>query len=134
MNIYTHIPNKQICVKSVQHSFQFEYKLEQTKAFFPLQENTEKINHERITNEDLEIAPDNQEISQEDVDEVWRYVIMIYLQTILSLPSIEELLNPNQVIPQYIMYNMANTSKHGVVILQDKSGRYLEKNLESFQT
>jgi hypothetical protein len=56
------------------------------------------------------------------------------LQTILSLPSIEELLNPNQVIPQYIMYNMANTSKHGVVILQDKSGRYLEKNLESFQT
>ena len=41
------------------------------------QENTEKINHERITNEDLEIAPDNQEISQEDVEEVWRYVIMI---------------------------------------------------------
>ncbi|XP_021051271.1 DEP domain-containing protein 1A isoform X1 [Mus pahari] len=85
------------------------------------QENTEKINHERITSEDLEIAPDNQEISQEDIEEVWRYVIMIYLQTILSLPSIEELLNPNQVIPQYIMYNMANTSKHGVVILQDKS-------------
>ncbi|XP_052034798.1 DEP domain-containing protein 1A isoform X3 [Apodemus sylvaticus] len=85
------------------------------------QENTEKINHERITNEDLEIAPDNQEISQEDVEEVWRYIIMIYLQTILGLPSIEELINPNQVIPQYIMYNMANTSKHGVVILQDKS-------------
>ncbi|XP_031231856.1 DEP domain-containing protein 1A isoform X2 [Mastomys coucha] len=85
------------------------------------QENTEKVNHEGITNEDLETAPDNQEISQEDVEEVWRYVIMIYLQTILSLPSIEELINPNQVIPQYIMYNMTNTSKHGVVILQDKS-------------
>ncbi|XP_028633424.1 DEP domain-containing protein 1A isoform X3 [Grammomys surdaster] len=85
------------------------------------QENTEKIHHERITNEDQENAPDNQEISQEDVEEVWRYIILIYLQTILGVPSIEELINPNQIIPQYIMYNMANTSKHGVVILQDKS-------------
>lgn len=85
------------------------------------QENTEKINHERITNEDQENVPENKEISQEDVEDVWRYVTMIYLQTILGVPSIEELINPNQVIPQYIMYNMANTSKHGVVILQNKS-------------
>ncbi|KAL1772375.1 DEP domain-containing protein 1A isoform X1 [Sigmodon hispidus] len=85
------------------------------------QENTETINHERIINEDQENSADNREMSQEDVEEVWRYVIMIYLQTILGVPSIEELINPNQVIPQYIMYNMANTSKHGVVMLQDKS-------------
>ncbi|XP_016833747.1 DEP domain-containing protein 1A isoform X3 [Cricetulus griseus] len=85
------------------------------------QENTENISHERIINEDQENSADNREISQEDVEEVWRYIIMIYLQTILGVPSIEELINPSQVIPQYIIYNMSNTSKHGVVILQDKS-------------
>ncbi|PNI71128.1 DEPDC1 isoform 4, partial [Pan troglodytes] len=84
------------------------------------QENGEKIKHE-IINEDQENAIDNRELSQEDVEEVWRYVILIYLQTILGVPSLEEVINPKQVIPQYIMYNMANTSKRGVVILQNKS-------------
>ncbi|XP_005385320.1 PREDICTED: DEP domain-containing protein 1A isoform X2 [Chinchilla lanigera] len=83
------------------------------------QETTEKANHE--IREDQENSGDYREISQEDVEEVWRYVTLIYLQTILCVPSLEELINPNQVIPQYIMYNMANTSKRGVVILQDKS-------------
>uniref|UniRef100_A0A2I3GUU7 DEP domain-containing protein n=1 Tax=Nomascus leucogenys TaxID=61853 RepID=A0A2I3GUU7_NOMLE len=84
------------------------------------QENSEKIKHE-IINEDQENAVDNRELSQEDVEEIWRYVILIYLQTILGVPSLEEVINPEQVIPQYIMYNMASTSKHGVVILQNKS-------------
>lgn len=48
-------------------------------------------------------------------------IILIDLQTILCAPFLEDLINTNHVIPQYIMYNMANTSKHGVVILQDKS-------------
>nr|XP_048309450.1 DEP domain-containing protein 1A isoform X1 [Myodes glareolus] len=85
------------------------------------QENTENINHEKIINEDQENSADKREISQEDVEEVWRYIIMTYLQSILGVPSIEDLINPDQVIPQYIMYNMSNTSKHGVVVLQDKS-------------
>ncbi|XP_008584849.1 PREDICTED: DEP domain-containing protein 1A isoform X1 [Galeopterus variegatus] len=84
------------------------------------QENTEKIKNKTIS-EDQENSVDNREISQEDVEEVWRYIILTYLQTILGVPSLEEIINPKQVIPQYIMYNMANTSKHGVVILQDKS-------------
>ncbi|XP_032152517.1 DEP domain-containing protein 1A isoform X1 [Sapajus apella] len=84
------------------------------------QENAEKTKHE-IIKEDQENAFDNRELSQEDVEEVWRYVTLIYLQTILGVPSLEEVINPKQVIPQYIMYNMANTSKHGVVILQNKS-------------
>ncbi|XP_037672295.1 DEP domain-containing protein 1A isoform X4 [Choloepus didactylus] len=84
------------------------------------QENTEKIKCESI-NEDQENSVDNREISQGDVEEVWRYIILIYLQTILGVPSLEEVINPSQVIPQHIMYNMSNTSKHGVVILQDKS-------------
>ncbi|XP_055966934.1 DEP domain-containing protein 1A [Sorex fumeus] len=82
------------------------------------QEN--KMNCEAI-NEDQEKSVNNREISQEDVEEVWRYIILIYLQTILGVPSLEEVIHPKQVIPQYVMYNMTNTSKHGVVTLQDKS-------------
>ncbi|XP_077761119.1 DEP domain-containing protein 1A isoform X6 [Canis aureus] len=84
------------------------------------QENIEKMNH-KIIHEDQENSVDNREISREDVEEVWRSVILIYLQTILGVPSLEEVVNPKQVVPQYIMYNMTNTSKHGIVILQDKS-------------
>uniref|UniRef100_A0A2K5J8L8 DEP domain-containing protein n=1 Tax=Colobus angolensis palliatus TaxID=336983 RepID=A0A2K5J8L8_COLAP len=75
------------------------------------QENAKKIKHE-IINEDQENAVGNRELSQEDVEEISRYVVLIYLQTILGVPSLEEVINPKQVIPQYIMYNMANTSKH----------------------
>ncbi|XP_075413402.1 DEP domain-containing protein 1A isoform X1 [Tenrec ecaudatus] len=84
------------------------------------QENTEKMMYE-IMNEDQENTVDNREIRQEDVEEAWRYILLIYLQTILGVSSLEEVINPRQVLPQYIMYNMTNTSKHGVVILQDKS-------------
>ncbi|XP_048207516.1 DEP domain-containing protein 1A isoform X2 [Perognathus longimembris pacificus] len=89
-------------------------------GLFYSQENREKINHE-VTSEDQENPTDNRELSQEDVEDVWKYIILLYLQTILGVPALEELINPNQIIPQYIMYNMANTSKHGVVVLQDKS-------------
>ncbi|NWV53546.1 DEP1A protein, partial [Daphoenositta chrysoptera] len=61
------------------------------------------------------------EISQENVQETWRNIILIHLQTILGLPSLEEVLQPAQIIPEFVMYNMSNTSKHGVVILQDKA-------------
>ncbi|NXH28736.1 DEP1A protein, partial [Myiagra hebetior] len=61
------------------------------------------------------------EISQEYVQETWRNIILIHLQTILGLPSLEEVLQPAQIIPEFVMYNMSNTSKHGVVILQDKA-------------
>lgn len=40
------------------------------------QENTEKIKHE-IINEDQENSINNRKISQEDVEEVWRYIILI---------------------------------------------------------
>ncbi|XP_006862480.1 PREDICTED: DEP domain-containing protein 1A [Chrysochloris asiatica] len=84
------------------------------------QENTEEIKCE-VIDEDQENSVGSKEIKQEDVEEVWRYVILIHLQTILGVSSLEEVINPRQVIPQYIMYNMTNTNKHGVVILQDKS-------------
>ncbi|XP_039185048.1 DEP domain-containing protein 1A isoform X1 [Crotalus tigris] len=61
------------------------------------------------------------QITQADIEEVWRSIVMIHLQTILSISSLEDILHPAQIIPRYIIYNMTNTSKHGVVLLQDKS-------------
>ncbi|XP_067419467.1 DEP domain-containing protein 1A isoform X2 [Emydura macquarii macquarii] len=79
---------------------------------------------ENTKNEIMEEDKENvhrREISQEDLEEIWQNVILIHLQTILGLPSLEEILHSAQVIPQYVMYNMTNTSKHGVVVLQNKS-------------
>ncbi|XP_074007812.1 DEP domain-containing protein 1A isoform X2 [Numenius arquata] len=83
-------------------------------------ENLEKTNPSRME-ENKEDTLHRNEISQEYVQETWRNIILIHLQTILGLPSLEEVLQPRQIVPEYVMYNMTNTSKHGVVILQDKS-------------
>nr|XP_021152227.1 DEP domain-containing protein 1A isoform X3 [Columba livia] len=71
--------------------------------------------------ENKEDALHRKEISQEYVQETWRNIILLHLQTILGLPSLDEVLQPTQIVPEYIIYNMTNTSKHGVVILQNKS-------------
>ncbi|NXQ30058.1 DEP1A protein, partial [Alaudala cheleensis] len=73
------------------------------------------------TEEKKEDPVQKREISQEYVQETWRNIISIHLQTILGLPSLEEVLQPAQIIPEFVMYNMSHTSKHGVVILQDKA-------------
>ncbi|XP_066857354.1 DEP domain-containing protein 1A isoform X2 [Anser cygnoides] len=83
-------------------------------------ENLEKTEPD-ITKENKEDALHRKEISQEYVQEIWRNIILIHLQTILGLPSLEEVLQPAQIVPEYVIYNMTNTSKHGVVILQNKS-------------
>ncbi|NWZ73685.1 DEP1A protein, partial [Acrocephalus arundinaceus] len=74
-----------------------------------------------VREEKKEETLQKREISQEYVQETWRNIIQIHLQTILGLPSLEEVLQPAQIIPEFVMYNMSNTSKHGVVILQDKA-------------
>ncbi|KFW09697.1 DEP domain-containing protein 1A, partial [Eurypyga helias] len=74
-----------------------------------------------IMEENEEDAVHRKEISQEYVQETWRNIILIHLQTILGLSSLEEVLQPTQIVPEYVIYNMTNTSKHGVVILQNKS-------------
>ncbi|NWH39662.1 DEP1A protein, partial [Chloropsis hardwickii] len=74
-----------------------------------------------VTEEKKAGTVQRREISQEHVQETWRNIIRIHLQTILGLPSLEEVLQPAQIIPEFVMYNMSNTSKHGVVILQDKA-------------
>nr|XP_006123414.2 DEP domain-containing protein 1A isoform X1 [Pelodiscus sinensis]XP_006123415.2 DEP domain-containing protein 1A isoform X3 [Pelodiscus sinensis] len=82
-------------------------------------ENTENTKSE-IMDEDKENVH-MRKISQEDIEEIWRNIILIHLQTILGLPSLEEVLHSGQIIPRYVIYNMTNTSKHGVVVLQNKS-------------
>ncbi|NXB39688.1 DEP1A protein, partial [Eulacestoma nigropectus] len=83
-------------------------------------ENLARPKHD-VIEEKKEDTLQGREISQEYVQETWRNIILIHLQTILGLPSLEELLQPAQIIPEFVMYNMSNTSKHGVVILQDKA-------------
>ncbi|NXV20947.1 DEP1A protein, partial [Cepphus grylle] len=83
-------------------------------------ENLENANPD-IIEENKEDTLHRKEISQEYVQETWRNIILIHLQTILGLSSLEEVLQPSQIVPEYVIYNMSNTSKHGVVILQDKS-------------
>ncbi|NXI81766.1 DEP1A protein, partial [Rhipidura dahli] len=74
-----------------------------------------------VIEEKKEDTLQGREISQEHVQETWRNIILVHLQTILGLPSLEEVLQPAQIIPEFVMYNMSSTSKHGVVILQDKA-------------
>ncbi|OXB82181.1 UNVERIFIED_CONTAM: hypothetical protein H355_009060 [Colinus virginianus] len=84
-------------------------------------ENVEKTKLDKATG-NKEDALCRKEVSQEYVQETWRNIIILHLQTILGLPSLEEVLQPTQIVPEYVMYNMTHTSKHGVVILQNKSG------------
>ncbi|NXG14939.1 DEP1A protein, partial [Grallaria varia] len=83
-------------------------------------ENLEKPEPD-VTKENKKDMPQRKEISQEYVQETWRNVILIHLQTILGLPSLEEVLQLAQVVPEHVMYNISSTSKHGVVVLHDKS-------------
>ncbi|XP_077189488.1 DEP domain-containing protein 1A isoform X5 [Paroedura picta] len=83
-------------------------------------EIVEKLNNDAVQ-EDTDKMAQSQKISQADIEEIWRSTILIHLQTILGVPSLESFLNPAQIFPQHIMYNMTNTSKRGVVVLQDKS-------------
>uniref|UniRef100_F6WM34 DEP domain containing 1 n=1 Tax=Monodelphis domestica TaxID=13616 RepID=F6WM34_MONDO len=84
------------------------------------QENAENIRSE-ISDDNKENPVEKREISQEDIEEIWRHIILMHLQTILGISSLEEILDTTQIIPQYIIYNMTNTSKHGVVVLQNKA-------------
>ncbi|KAM9619139.1 DEP domain-containing protein 1A isoform 3-T5 [Morphnus guianensis] len=83
-------------------------------------ENLENTNPD-IIEENKEDILHRKEISHEYVQGTWRNLILIHLQTILGIPSLEEVLQPTQIVPEYVIYNMTNTSKHGVVILQNKS-------------
>ncbi|XP_075037990.1 DEP domain-containing protein 1A isoform X2 [Mixophyes fleayi] len=69
--------------------------------------------------DDGKVGP--KELGRKDIEDIWGNIALIHLQKILALPSLDEVLNPAQINPGHIMYNMTHTSKHGVVYLQDKT-------------
>ncbi|XP_061489382.1 DEP domain-containing protein 1A isoform X1 [Rhineura floridana] len=88
--------------------------------FRKCQENTENVKSGTME-EDKQKTICSREVTQGDIEEIWRNIVVIHLQTILGMPSLEQVLQPAQVVPWYIIYNMTNTSKRGIVLLQDKS-------------
>jgi len=48
---------------------------------------------------------------------------MLSLQKLVGSGSLEDVLDPAQVNPQFIIDNMTKVNKHGVVSLEDKTGR-----------
>ncbi|KAL4634907.1 DEP domain-containing protein 1A isoform X1 [Arapaima gigas] len=62
------------------------------------------------------------ELTEDDILDIWRNITLTHLQKTLGLTSLEDVLDPYQVNPQHIMYNMTNINKHGVVTLKDKTG------------
>uniref|UniRef100_A0A8D2MD08 Rho-GAP domain-containing protein n=1 Tax=Zonotrichia albicollis TaxID=44394 RepID=A0A8D2MD08_ZONAL len=73
-----------------------------------------------VAEEKKEGTQQRREITQEYFGTVWKELVFLH-PFILGLPSLEEVLQPAQIIPEFVMYNMSNTSKHGVVVLQDKA-------------
>ncbi|XP_078075505.1 DEP domain-containing protein 1A-like isoform X1 [Mustelus asterias] len=96
-------------------------KMSKEKEILQLQGNTGQTDKEMPG-----VIPEGQtmhvrQVTQTDIEETWREIVLNHLQKILGLASLDEVLDFSQVIPQHILYNVRNVSKHGVVILQDKS-------------
>ncbi|XP_044528655.1 DEP domain-containing protein 1A [Gracilinanus agilis] len=107
--------------KEKENGFKFRPLARRTPKKLELtQENAENMKNE-ILDENKENPVEKREISQEDVEEIWRHTILMHLQAILGISSLEEILDTTQILPQHIIYNMTNTSKHGVVVLQNKA-------------
>lgn len=51
------------------------------------------------------------------------YVCCFSLQKILGIAALDEVLDQRRVNPQNIIHNMTKVNKHGVVTLEDKTGR-----------
>ncbi|XP_053105051.1 DEP domain-containing protein 1A isoform X3 [Hemicordylus capensis] len=103
--------------KGTEHTFKLSHFSKRTPKKHEFQEYQENIS---FVKSEKKMAH-SRRVTQVDIEEVWRNLVLIHLQTILGIPSLEEVLSPAQVIPQYVMYNMTNISKRGVVLLQDKS-------------
>ncbi|XP_004623123.1 DEP domain-containing protein 1B [Octodon degus] len=61
------------------------------------------------------------QLTEAHVEEIWKSMTLSYLQKILGLDSLEEVLDSKLINPKFIIYNVYSVSKQGVVILDDKS-------------
>ncbi|KAK6494720.1 DEP domain-containing protein 1B-like [Huso huso] len=61
------------------------------------------------------------EISPRNVEHIWKSMTLAHLQKIVGLESLNGVLDSKLINPKHILYNVYNTNKQGVVVLQDKS-------------
>ncbi|KTF98446.1 hypothetical protein cypCar_00002101 [Cyprinus carpio] len=61
------------------------------------------------------------ELTEDDIQVIWKNVTLTHLQKLVGSGSLEDVLDPAQVNPQFIIYNMTKVNKHGVVSLEDKT-------------
>ncbi|XP_073675588.1 DEP domain-containing protein 1A [Garra rufa] len=61
------------------------------------------------------------ELTEDDVHVIWKNVTLTHLQKLVGSGYLEDVLDPAQVNPQFIVYNMTKVNKHGVVSLEDKT-------------
>ncbi|XP_043101963.1 DEP domain-containing protein 1A isoform X1 [Puntigrus tetrazona] len=63
----------------------------------------------------------SRELTEDDIQVIWKNVTLTHLQKLVGSGSLEDVLDPAQVNPQFIVYNMTKVNKHGVVSLEDKT-------------
>ncbi|XP_051950289.1 DEP domain-containing protein 1A isoform X2 [Xyrauchen texanus] len=101
------------------------------EGFFKFR-GSKKFNKEILENVDPEIQesptdsalgePEHcRELTEEDIQVIWKNVTLTHLQKLLGTGSLDDVLDPAQVNPQFIVYNMTKVNKHGVVSLEDKT-------------
>ncbi|KAI7798067.1 DEP domain containing 1a, partial [Triplophysa rosa] len=61
------------------------------------------------------------ELTEDDIQVIWKNVTLTHLQKLLGSWCLDDVLDPAQVNPQFIVYNMTKVNKHGVVSLEDKT-------------
>nr|XP_020763540.1 DEP domain-containing protein 1B isoform X2 [Odocoileus virginianus texanus] len=61
------------------------------------------------------------QLTEANVEEIWKSMTLSYLQKILGLDSLEEVLDITLVNSKFIIHNVYSVSKQGVVILDDRS-------------
>ncbi|XP_016146974.1 DEP domain-containing protein 1A-like [Sinocyclocheilus grahami] len=61
------------------------------------------------------------ELTEDDIQVIWKNVTLTHLQKLVGSGSLEDVLDPAQVNPKFIVYNMTKVNKHGVVSLEDKT-------------
>ncbi|KAF5901481.1 DEP domain-containing protein 1A isoform X1, partial [Clarias magur] len=98
------------------------FKLRGSKKFDKeIQENIAPAVEEFSNGSSSEEAVDCREITEEEIQDIWKNVTLTHLQKLLGLHSLEDVLNPAEVNSHFIVYNMTKLNKHGVVTLEDKT-------------
>ncbi|OXB60117.1 hypothetical protein ASZ78_008423 [Callipepla squamata] len=61
------------------------------------------------------------ELTQENIEDIWKSMTLSRLQKVLGLDSLDEVIDAKLVISKHIVQNAYNVNKQGIVTLEDKS-------------